>query len=334
MRQIDKDELLSLLAGDGAAAGNLATTFGVTRQAIHHHLAALRERGLVRQIGQGRAARWVATYQHSCSWPLGSDLAEDLLWHDVREAAAELLAPVTAATMNCLTYGVTEMLNNAIDHSSGSVVALHLAVRSDVVEVVVVDDGVGAFRNAREHFSLASDLDALAHVAKGRQTTAPAAHSGQGLFFTSKVVDHFQLEANGLVWKVDNLRDDIAVGSATNRAGTTVRMRTSVSGTRRAKDVFDQFTEPEDLRFDRTTIRVALGEAGEEFVSRSEAKRLVAGLDNYSFVVLDFAGVHEVGQGFVDEIFRVWARAHPQITVSTANASPEVEFMIARGLRD
>ena len=92
--------------------------------------------------------------------------------------------------------------------------------------------------------------------------------------------------------------------------------------------------EPDDLRFGRTTIRVALGDAGEEFVSRSEAKRLVAGLDNYTFVVLDFAGVHEVGQGFVDEVFRVWARAHPQVTVSTANASPEVEYMITRGLRD
>jgi DNA-binding transcriptional ArsR family regulator len=334
MARIDNEELVSLLAGDGVAAGDLARTFGVTRQAIHHHLAVLRDEGLVRQQGQGRAARWVAIYHHSFSWTLGSDLAEDLLWREVRDRAAETLGPVSAATMNCLTYGTTEMLNNAIDHSNGSVVALHLAVRADVVDGGVVDDGIGAFRNAREHFSLATDLDAIAHIAKGKQTTAPAAHSGQGLFFTSKVVDHFQLEANGLVWKVDNLRDDAAIGSTTDRAGTTVRMRTAITGTRRSKDVFDRFTEPDDLRFDRTTIRVALGEAGEEFVSRSEAKRLVAGLDKYSFVVLDFAGVREVGQGFVDEIFRVWARANPEVTMSTANASPAVEYMLTRGLRD
>ena len=34
------------------------------------------------------------------------------------------------------------------------------------------------------------------------------------------------------------------------------------------------------------------------------------GLERFREVVLDFAGVDAIGQGFADEVFRVWARAH------------------------
>ncbi|MFZ5475538.1 MAG: STAS-like domain-containing protein [Myxococcota bacterium] len=43
---------------------------------------------------------------------------------------------------------------------------------------------------------------------------------------------------------------------------------------------------------------VPLLAVGGEFVSRSEARRLLHGLERFREVVLDFAGVPGVGQGF------------------------------------
>lgn len=53
-----------------------------------------------------------------------------------------------------------------------------------------------------------------------------------------------------------------------------------------------------------------LFEHGTQFVSRSEARRLMHGLKKFKKVTLDFRGVKGVGQGFADEVFRVWPAAH------------------------
>lgn len=85
--------------------------------------------------------------------------------------------------------------------------------------------------------------------------------------------------------------------------------------------------------FARSRVVVKLFEHGAEFVSRSEARRLLSGLDAFREVVLDFTSVVSVGQGFVDEVFRVWAAAHPDTRLSTENVAPAVAFMLARVVR-
>jgi STAS-like domain of unknown function (DUF4325) len=78
---------------------------------------------------------------------------------------------------------------------------------------------------------------------------------------------------------------------------------------------------------------VKLFEIGTVFVSRSEARRLLDGLDrDFDTVEVDFTGVTDVGQGFVDELQRVWPAAHPGKTVTPTNMNEAVEFMIRRGL--
>lgn len=83
----------------------------------------------------------------------------------------------------------------------------------------------------------------------------------------------------------------------------------------------------------RTRIVVKIHALGVRFVSRSEAKRLLSGLERFREVVLDFTGVEDVGQGFADEIFRVWARAHPKIRLKPLHMAPAVEFMVRRAMR-
>jgi hypothetical protein len=56
------------------------------------------------------------------------------------------------------------------------------------------------------------------------------------------------------------------------------------------------------------------------------------GLERFNEVMLDFVGVEEVGQGFVDEVLRVWPSQHPETQVEPVGMTGPVEFMVRRGL--
>ena len=158
----------------------------------------------------------------------------------------------------------------------------------------------------------------------------PERHTGEGIFFTSKVGDRFRLDSDGTQWLVDNLREDTAIGDEPSAPGTRVSFELGARARRRLDDVFREYTT--DFEFDRTRTVVKLFEHGSEFVSRSEAKRLLHGLDAFREVVIDFRGVRRVGQGFIDEIFRVYAGEHPGTRLVPANASESVRFMLERTL--
>ena len=105
----------------------------------------------------------------------------------------------------------------------------------------------------------------------------------------------------------------------------------SVYGSRKSlSEVFQKFTNA-DFEFDRNEIRVKVSsQLGN--LSRSEAKRLLLGLDKFKRITFDFKGVKEIGQGFADELFRVFPGAHSEIQVDYENAISPVEFMIRRSL--
>jgi hypothetical protein len=65
-----------------------------------------------------------------------------------------------------------------------------------------------------------------------------------------------------------------------------------------------------------------------EYVSRSEAKRLLHNLERFSEIELDMRDVVSVGQGFADEVFRVFANKHPGILIQSINSGDAVEAMI------
>jgi hypothetical protein len=94
--------------------------------------------------------------------------------------------------------------------------------------------------------------------------------------------------------------------------------------------VFADYTR--GLEFDRTTPAVKLAAYGTRLVSRSEAKLLLEGLERFSEVDMDFDGVAAVGQGFVDEVFRVWASKHHEVALRPVNMNEAVRFMVERGL--
>jgi hypothetical protein len=104
---------------------------------------------------------------------------------------------------------------------------------------------------------------------------------------------------------------------------------------RTTREVFERFSrEPDSYDYDKTVLALRLEAADSgSLVSRSQAKRLLARMDRFSVVVLDFEGVGEIGPAFADEVFRVFAAEHPEVQLISANEGPEVQKMIERAKR-
>lgn len=255
-------------------------------------------------------------------------LEEHLAWPEAKAALA--FEPGSPAA-DLSGYAFLEMLNNAIDHSGGTQVTVSVWRDDAHALVEIFDDGVGVFARLMQGLHLDSLVDAIGELSKGKRTTAPDAHTGQGIFFTSKLVDVFSISGNGLELTVDNIRDDVAAGVADVIQGTRVRLLIDPDTTKDVTAAFREYTD-EDLGFTRTRPTVKLFELGLEFVSRSEARRLLVGMDEFTEIRVDFSGVRAVGQGFVDELMRVWPSLHPDTKVTCVNMNEAVEFMVSRGL--
>jgi anti-sigma regulatory factor (Ser/Thr protein kinase) len=315
------------------SAGEIAQATGISRQAAHRHLAALVRAGDARIEGRGRAVK----YRRASSLPLTrryprAVIAEDRVWGELA-AAHPAIGSLGPEARRVFQYGFTEMLNNAIEHSGSRDIEVSFEAIPRGLAFEIIDHGRGAFANLRRTLHLDSDLDALQELSKGKVTTLPAGHTGEGIFFTSKVADRFVLESGRLRWSVDNVRNDVAVGEVPVRRGTRVRFEASLRPRRKLAAVFAAYTE--DYQFRKTRVVVKLFALGSEFISRSEARRVTNGLERFGEAILDFRKVEEVGQGFADEVFRVWAAAHPETRLTPVNMNRGVTFMIerARALR-
>lgn len=301
----------------------------VSRQAVHQQLRAMAAAGEIERIGAGRASAYQRAVLASFTFETAG-LDESAVWIGLLRDLA-VLRELPDLARSTLRYVCTEMVNNAIDHSESPTVTLRVDTDGPLVVVDVADAGVGIFRKVADALGSATPLEAAQRLTLGKFTTWPERHTGEGIFFSSRAADVFLIEASGVRWTVDNVRDDWAIGEVADRLGTLVRFAVDPATARPLVDVFRQYTD-EDHRFDRTRLVVKLLDAGVTFVSRSEAKRVSAGFEPFDHIVVDFKGVTEVGQGFVDELFRVWAAAHPTKTLEPVNMSDAVRFMVERGL--
>jgi hypothetical protein len=322
------DRLFS--ARTSITSSEVAAAAGVTRQAAHYHLRRMVDSGLLVAEGARRSSRYRLKADHSSSYGL-EGLSENEVWGAERLTIREI-DPETLDTpnlMQILNFSFTEMVNNAIDHSRGSTLDVRWFLSQERVAFEVEDNGIGAFASIRESRALADDYQAVGELSKGKQTTAPARHSGLGIFFTSRMVGRFVISANQLVWTVNNEIDDFAIGWLDKpRTGTLVRCEIRRDTPITPRDVYGSLSDPVSGRFNKTTIHVALFREG-DFVSRTEAKLIGARLEGFEVVELDFTGVDQIGQGFADELFRVWVSEHPASRLIPVNANPAVMAMIA-----
>ena len=309
-------------------SGSLARELGVSRQSAHAHLAHAVANGVLQRVGAGRGARYVAPTLHVQAPAKGLD--EESIWDELEPAlvARFELSPQARERAH---YVVTEIVNNAIDHADASTVQVDVSRVEGGVQIVVTDDGVGAIARARRGLDVHSDVEVIAELSKGKRTTAPSRHSGEGLFFTSKTARKLKLEANGLAWIVDTGLDDEGVATSDVVRGTKVTLVLDPLSREPLARVFERYTD--DVAFTKTRVRIKLLDVSDELMSRSQGKRVVARLEEFKDVELDFRGVRGVGQGFVDEVFRVWGKAHPSTRLTSTGMNEAVRFMVERGLR-
>jgi hypothetical protein len=228
-------------------------------------------------------------------------------------------------------YVSTEMLNNVRDHSGSASVEVFGAVNPNEFILSVKDSGIGIFQRLATGLGLAEPREAVSEISKGKRTTDPVHHTGQGIFFSSKVCERFLIEANGfgVSFKQGGGPELLLFPNKPDNAGTTVTFTIMRSAHRTLRQVFDEFCPQPDIEFTKTVIGVHLmDKADGSLISRSQGRRLMAGLEKFRDIVLDFESVASIGQGFADEVFRVWHNAHPSISLRTINANVEVSAML------
>ena len=79
----------------------------------------------------------------------------------------------------------------------------------------------------------------------------------------------------------------------------------------------------------RVDARVRVGE-GQGQMSRADARALAAAIPGTGRVELDFAGIERIGPSFADELFRVFANAHPKVLLAPVNMAEAVSSMVRR----
>ena len=242
-----------------------------------------------------------------------------------------MLAELRGEDRDICAYAQTEMVNNAIDHAEASQVTVDVVRYAPCVELRIEDDGVGIFQKIATALNLEHPRRALLELSKGKFTTDPRRHTGEGLFFTSRMFDRFELAANGLVLRrVDGAISVSEVPS--DSPGTLVVCQLLVPTDRSMTEVFSEYSSgPDDYRFARTVVPIALATFGDDsLISRSSARRVLARIDRFDEVVLDYRSVRIIGQAFADEIYRVFQADHPNLSISSVNAIGPIQQMISR----
>ena len=311
----------------------IAKTFNITRQTAHYHVKRLIKKEIIIKTGDTRGTRYfLANSAHiEFSERISSELDEDDLWKEFIEPK---LKGVPENVLTITRYAFTEMVNNAIDHSMGERVVVTCDIQGGNILIDVLDDGVGVFESLRKKKGFATLRESVLHLSKGKFTTDPVRHSGEGIFFTSRAVDRFSLLSSHLMYAFfdDGNEDDWLIQEERDKApkkGTFVRMVIPLSSQKKLQDVFGEYTSADDDKtFSKTTMFVKLSKDDDMYISRSQARRLLVGAEKFKKIVLDFRGVKSVGQGFVDQVFRVFQSEHPDIEITYTNASKDVEFMV------
>ena len=234
-----------------------------------------------------------------------------------------------------IKYASQEMINNVIEHSEGTSLGIVIAEDFVSVRILVSDNGIGIFKKISDFFHLESLHDAMLELDKGKCTTASANHTGEGIFFSSRIFDFFFIQANGLTYAsgTSDRHGYLLEGiKGVRTQGTQVSMELLKDNVQSLSEVFGQYSDDE-YGFNKTVVPVVRlidrrNDTDMSLISRSQARRLLHRFDRFSTVVLDFRCIDSIGQGFADEVFRVYAKAHPEIAISYINANSDIEAMV------
>jgi hypothetical protein len=335
--EIKKYLLRKIAQSDPQVISKTMDNFGISVTTVKRYIQEELDAGVIEPSEDEYCPFRLAKKEYRISIPLDEHhLNEDLIY---RNHIAPMLDLCNEKAKTIWQYASAEMLNNAIEHSQGEHLGIHVISNRLYTSVVITDDGRGVFQTLLEFMRTNGwdnplIEDALVELYKGKITSDREHHSGEGIFFTSKMVDHFVLWSDAVIFQsgshvdLDVVQSHLAAYAAQiSNQRTTVAMQLENETERNSKEVFSMYADV-DAGFIRTKIPVKEACITGDPVARSQARRICSRLEEFQEVLLDFHNVEFMGQGFADELFRVYAVAHPQVTLTPVNMLPDVERMI------
>lgn len=307
--------------------------FSVTRTTVHRHLSHLLNQGDILKAGITRNIRYrlKSSLDRQIPYKIGDDISEFTLFQN---DFADLFQSFPQNVYDVGCYGFTAIVNNALKHSKGSQIVVKTAFKQDDLIISISDNGHGLFQTLADYYQFDHLREAALQLSKGKVTSDPSNHQGEGIFFTSRACDRFEIYANDLRYIRDKNSHDWSLETVADKVvGTTVQMTLTRQTSTNLIALLKQYQYQNTPSFSRTEVLVKMSQWGNEpLISREQAKRVTLGLEKFQHIILDFTDVRLVGQGFVDDLFRVFKQAHPDIVIDYVNASSDVDFMIKRGL--
>lgn len=315
-------------------SAHLAATRGVSRSTARRLLRALVDAGWL--VREGRPCHPVyrpgVMREVTRSYVLAG-LDEQTPWERDFAPCFDLRPNVR----EIVHHAFTELVNNSIDHSGGDRVTVSMRQNRTHLHLLVGDDGCGVFERISQAFALHDPRLALLELSKGKLTTQPGRHAGRGLYFCSRLFDVFDLHANGIcyqhsLWQ----RRDWLSANPLHRPGTTLFMSIPLDSSRTLQEVFAAHAGHDGgMGFARTVVPLRLARFGEELlVSRAQARRVAARLEQFEEVALDFDDVPAIGHAFADELFRVFAHRHPGVVLQACNMNDSVARVVQEARRE
>lgn len=308
-------------------------TFKISRQAVNRHLREMENSGVLLPMGRTRSKSYaLREIDHVVIDVQVSGLEEHIPWQNTIK---DRLTDIPRNVYDVCSYGFHEMLNNVISHSESPTAQIEFSRTAECVNFVIRDSGVGIFKKIRDGFGLRDELEAITELAKGKLTTDPKNHSGEGIFFTSRMFDVFSILSGCLYFQHTHPENDWLLEDRVDETqGTHIRMTISQKSKITTKKVYAKFTSRDgESEFSKTHIPIRLFQFGtDNLVSRSQARRVLTRFEQFREIILDFDEVASIGQAFADEIFRVYQNEHPDVHLHHVNTSRDTLAMIRRAV--
>lgn len=308
---------------DTSISKSVSEAFSVNQNTIHTYINELVEQNVIERIKRGQYRLIQNEYRYVLSRSNG-DLDTDTYAYD--HCLFKHISDLAPNVQSIWNYSFSEMINNVMDHSFAENVQIIIMQDYLNTMVIIADDGIGIFEKIKNHFGFDTLDEAICELFKGKLTTDSENHSGEGIFFSSKMMDDFIIFSSGKVFKT-NKYDNSRTGdiSASDDEGTCVLMSLSNYTHKKAQEVFDMYANV-DGGFVKTTIPLK-NIFDTSPVSRSQAKRVCNRLGKFSEVILDFEGLQWMGQGFAHQIFVVFAKEHPEVKIIPINMNEDITKM-------
>ena len=310
--------------------------FNVDRTTVYRHIRKLMAEKAIIQTGNTSGARYYlkSALNKQVSLDVLPKMEEVHVWMDYLNLTLSLLSENLT---EILRYGFSRIFQNVVDHSDAKQVDIRTEWGRDELTLDIIDHGVGIFNRLTSVLGLQDERECVARLAEGKVTTDSENHAGQGLFFTARAVDRFHLWSGHLHYHRTHAEDDWTLERSEDcLAGTGVAISIRYDTPRKISEVFAKCStldEESDPHFDQVQVTVAMGSTLPiRKADRSQAKKLLQGIDKYRYVLVDFNNVNTVTQGFVDEVFRLFQARHPDIRMEYTNANEDIEFMIEHTL--